>query len=94
MACVVGVFVCRPLADGLTPTWRSVWGLGAKLASSSRQAVGQQGIKFVFDEFGGLAQLGEHLLCKPGVTGSIPVASTRLFVWTFWIPEDPLVLTS
>ena len=27
---------------------------------------------------GGLAQLGEHLLCKQGVTGSIPVASTKL----------------
>ena len=29
---------------------------------------------------GGLAQLGEHLLCKQGVTGSIPVASTK-FGW-------------
>ena len=27
--------------------------------------------------FGALAQLGEHLLCKQGVTGSIPVGSTR-----------------
>ena len=26
--------------------------------------------------FGALAQLGEHLLCKQGVTGSIPVSST------------------
>ena len=25
---------------------------------------------------GGLAQLGEHLLCKQGVNGSIPLAST------------------
>ena len=25
---------------------------------------------------GALAQLGEHLLCKQGVTGSIPVGST------------------
>lgn len=25
---------------------------------------------------GGIAQLGEHRLCKPKVTGSIPVAST------------------
>jgi hypothetical protein len=25
---------------------------------------------------GGVAQLGEHLLCKQGVTGSIPVVST------------------
>ena len=26
---------------------------------------------------GGLAQLGEHLLCKQGVVGSIPSTSTR-----------------
>ena len=25
---------------------------------------------------GAVAQLGEHLLCKQGVTGSIPVSST------------------
>jgi hypothetical protein len=25
---------------------------------------------------GGLAQLGEHLLCKQGVNGSIPLSST------------------
>ncbi len=27
-------------------------------------------------EYGGLAQLGEHLLCKQGVKGSIPLFST------------------
>ena len=27
---------------------------------------------------GAVAQLGEHLLCKQGVTGSIPVSSTNL----------------
>jgi hypothetical protein len=27
---------------------------------------------------GAVAQLGEHLLCKQGVTGSIPVSSTIL----------------
>lgn len=27
--------------------------------------------------FGGVAQLGEHLLCKQGVVGSIPSASTK-----------------
>ena len=26
---------------------------------------------------GGLAQLGEHLLCKQGVVGSIPSSSTK-----------------
>ena len=28
--------------------------------------------------FGALAQLGEHLLCKQGVVGSIPTGSTTL----------------
>jgi hypothetical protein len=32
---------------------------------------------------GGLAQLGEHLLCKQGVVGSIPSSSTN----TFWLPN-------
>ncbi len=27
--------------------------------------------------YGGLAQLGEHLLCKQGVVGSIPSSSTK-----------------
>ena len=31
--------------------------------------------------YGGLAQLGEHLLCKQGVVGSIPSTSTKT-------PED------
>jgi hypothetical protein len=30
--------------------------------------------------FGALAQLGEHLLCKQGVIGSIPISSTIYFV--------------
>ena len=29
---------------------------------------------------GRVAQLGEHLLCKQGVTGSIPVTSTTFFL--------------
>ena len=28
---------------------------------------------------GGIAQLGEHLLCKQGVNGSIPFVSTSFF---------------
>ena len=31
----------------------------------------------VSTKFGGVAQLGEHLLCKQGVIGSIPFISTR-----------------
>ena len=29
--------------------------------------------------YGGIAQLGEHLLCKQGVNGSIPFISTKVF---------------
>ena len=29
--------------------------------------------------YGGIAQLGEHLLCKQGVSGSIPLTSTIFF---------------
>ncbi len=31
--------------------------------------------------FGGIAQLGEHLLCKQGVVGSNPSASTKTGFW-------------
>ena len=33
----------------------------------------------IFEDPGGLAQLGEHLLCKQGVVGSIPSSSTNDF---------------
>ena len=32
--------------------------------------------------FGALAQLGEHLLCKQGVVGSIPTGSTMFELYT------------
>jgi hypothetical protein len=34
---------------------------------------------FVVQHTGALAQLGEHLLCKQGVIGSIPIRSTSAF---------------
>jgi hypothetical protein len=34
-------------------------------------------------QLGRVAQLGEHLLCKQGVTGSIPVTSTKFFTGIF-----------
>jgi hypothetical protein len=34
--------------------------------------------QWVFTLLGALAQLGEHLLCKQGVIGSIPIGSTIL----------------
>jgi hypothetical protein len=36
----------------------------------------------VFVMVGAVAQLGEHLLCKQGVSGSIPLSSTKSFVLT------------
>ena len=35
-----------------------------------------QGLRRESEECGGIAQLGEHLLCKQGVSGSIPLIST------------------
>lgn len=40
---------------------------------------------------GGLAQLGEHLLCKQGVVGSIPSSSTN-HQCRFFIPVSRKVL--
>ena len=34
----------------------------------------------VFVMVGAVAQLGEHLLCKQGVSGSIPLSSTKVLV--------------
>ena len=39
----------------------------------SENHVGQADVRV---PFGALAQLGEHLLCKQGVVGSIPTGST------------------
>ena len=36
---------------------------------------------------GGIAQLGEHLLCKQGVKGSIPLISTKYRLKDFKCPE-------
>ena len=33
---------------------------------------------------GGVAQLGEHLLCKQGVVGSIPIVSTKISCCRVW----------
>ena len=42
----------------------------------------------VIKPYGGLAQLGEHLLCKQGVVGSIPSSSTiYLFDCIYVKPE-------
>ena len=38
---------------------------------------GQEASKLLSYSLGALAQLGEHLLCKQGVAGSIPVRSIR-----------------
>ncbi len=49
----------------------------------------------MIETVGAVAQLGEHLLCKQGVSGSIPLSSTIL-VWT-GTPDDrrrPLALRS
>ena len=37
----------------------------------------KNGASSFWKEYGGVAQLGEHLLCKQGVIGSIPFISTK-----------------
>ena len=34
-------------------------------------------MEYLVPAYGGVAQLGEHLLCKQGVKGSIPLISTN-----------------
>ena len=36
-----------------------------------------EGVETLSKAYGGVAQLGEHLLCKQGVIGSIPFISTK-----------------
>jgi len=46
----------------------------------------------VHPEIGAVAQLGEHLLCKQGVSGSIPLSSTislRGRGWGFEMSGNP-----
>ena len=38
----------------------------------------------LFTRSGRVAQLGEHLLCKQGVAGSIPVTSTTFLFCSYW----------
>ena len=52
--------------------------IGGMLCFMSRDRARIQIADVVLLESGGIAQLAEHELCKLGVTGSIPVASTRL----------------
>ena len=43
---------------------------------------------WVIELDGAVAQLGEHLLCKQGVSGSIPLSSTICFVLTLSRSND------
>jgi hypothetical protein len=46
----------------------------------SKYSIGSHSPKHLLESYGyrgRVAQLGEHLLCKQGVTGSIPVTSTN-----------------
>ena len=41
-----------------------------------------EGVETLSRKYGGVAQLGEHLLCKQGVIGSIPFISTKGWITT------------
>ena len=60
----------RDRTSGLSPSGR------ARLETRERALL------LALTGLGGLAQLGEHLLCKQGVTGSIPVRSTKDFLFS------------
>jgi hypothetical protein len=49
--------------------------VGLKVRRSRSDALDREGKSLSSMTFGAVAQLGEHLLCKQGVTGSIPVRS-------------------
>jgi hypothetical protein len=51
-------------------------GRAQKLAHQPNDASDRAGKSLSCKTFGAVAQLGEHLLCKQGVAGSIPVRST------------------
>ena len=54
------------------------WGREAILPLGSPGADGCEALVFPGDRTdGAVAQLGEHLLCKQGVSGSIPLSSTN-----------------
>jgi hypothetical protein len=70
------------------PPIRSVWAAGVEgpepirlpcrphRRPDRRDGLGNGAAAGEPDQFGGVAQLGEHLLCKQGVVGSIPIVST------------------
>ena len=53
----------------------AIWAVSTGSAESGRSEPGMGQIRM---HRGALAQLGEHLLCKQGVIGSIPIGSTKL----------------
>ena len=52
----------------------AIWAVSTGSAKSGRS---QPGMGQIRTHRGALAQLGEHLLCKQGVIGSIPIGSTK-----------------
>ena len=54
---------------------------GFRKAKGRRQSFGAPVERFARERYriGAVAQLGEHLLCKQGVSGSIPLSSTIRF---------------
>jgi hypothetical protein len=63
------------IEDNLIATFSSKTRSEMATCTKSAQAIERQSIAM---KRGGLAQLGEHLLCKQGVVGSIPSTSTTV----------------
>ena len=50
--------------------------VSCKLFEEKRRCLRRDKGNTLKEIYGGIAQLGEHLLCKQGVSGSIPLIST------------------
>ena len=66
-------------------------GSGTGLPSAGTQLEGLGGVT---SNHGAVAQLGEHLLCKQEVTGSIPVGSTYLSSYIISLLAPPYVTST
>jgi hypothetical protein len=68
----------RKVLGWTTPPGARKWGCAEGGPTVRFRAPGLAAILRATGNVGAVAQLGEHLLCKQGVAGSIPVRSIRL----------------
>ena len=62
---------------GDTKVWNKIFEVRSESERRSNRCLILKVFRLSKRKYGGIAQLGEHLLCKQGVSGSIPLISTR-----------------